>query len=73
MDVVAHYCHLRYCGKHKTEVLWYKPPTLGGKHKTLSPKETEQIGLGFVAQAVDCLLSKHEALSSNPSSAKKNK
>jgi hypothetical protein len=35
--------------------------------------QVRKTGAGRVAQAVECLLSKHEALSSNTSTTKKNK
>jgi hypothetical protein len=40
-------------------------------HKTLSRKYPTQKRAGGVAQVVECLLSKHEVLSSNPSTRKK--
>jgi hypothetical protein len=41
--------------------------------ETVSQKYSTQKRVGRVAQVVECLHSKHEALSSNPSSAGKKK
>jgi hypothetical protein len=45
--------------------------SLGNKSEILFQKKTTQTRVGGVTQVVECLPSKSEALSSNPSTSKK--
>jgi hypothetical protein len=65
LGVVAPACHPSYSRKHKTGDLWSR--LASAKSKTLSPKITRAKRAGGMAQAVEHLSSKCQALSSNTS------
>jgi hypothetical protein len=69
LGVIAHTCHSSSGGKLKIGESWSRP--VWEKSKTLSPKQTTAKRAGGVVQAVEYLLLKCKALSSNRSTTKK--